>query len=506
MGGTACPTSENAGLDVVAQAVPPAQPNSFTASQACATQSGRLVNPACAGASTLSVAGPSEKPHNPRKRGGLPFRRRTPFSRSGGRRPRKYVTRPVFVPVAPALGRVDAIVMAPAPGKTPARTWRRISPAGMMKPPCASRVRRSGGAAPRPPAVPGKEPSLAPVHAIILAMNVTMKDIAQELGISIGTVSKVLRDHPDISPETRERVRKRMRELNYRPNLAARALVTGRTHTIGLVVPDLVHPFFGEVAGGLSRLLRKQGYGLIISSSDEDLELENRAIEQLLARRVDALILASSQKDPDFFRIVEEQKTPFILIDRKPEGAKVNFVGVDDEEIGRMATEHLIEMGCRRIAHIGGPGISTAIGRLRGYRQALERHGLPIDPKYVISREHADEASDASGYEAMNKLLAVKQPPDGVFCYNDPTAMGAMQGALDKGIRIPRDLALIGAGNVRYAKFLRVPLSTIDQHSDDIGDRAARLALKLIESKTQPRPKSILLSPRLVVRESSARR
>lgn len=337
-------------------------------------------------------------------------------------------------------------------------------------------------------------------------MNVTMKDIAQELGISIGTVSKVLRDHPDISPETRERVRKRMRELNYRPNLAARALVTGRTHTIGLVVPDLVHPFFGEVAGGLSRLLRKQGYGLIISSSDEDLELENRAIEQLLARRVDALILASSQKDPDFFRNVEEQKTPFILIDRKPEGAKVNFVGVDDEEIGRMATEHLIEMGCRRIAHIGGPGISTAIGRLRGYRQALERHGLLIDPKYVISREHADEASDASGYEAMNKLLAVKQPPDGVFCYNDPTAMGAMQGALDKGIRIPRDLALIGAGNVRYAKFLRVPLSTIDQHSDDIGDRAARLALKLIESKTQPRPKSILLSPRLVVRESSARR
>src|ERR1035437_8885885 len=113
-------------------------------------------------------------------------------------------------------------------------------------------------------------------------MNVTMKDIAQELGISIGTVSKVLRDHPDISPETRERVRKRMRELNYRPKLAARALVTGRTHTIGLVVPDLVHPFFGEVAGGLSRLLRKQGYGLIISSSDHHLELERPAITPLL--------------------------------------------------------------------------------------------------------------------------------------------------------------------------------------------------------------------------------
>lgn len=337
-------------------------------------------------------------------------------------------------------------------------------------------------------------------------MNVTMKDIAQELGISIGTVSKVLRDHPDISPETRERVSKRMRELNYRPNLTARALVTGRTHTIGLVVPDLVHPFFGEVAGGLSKLLRKKGYSLIISCCEEDLELENRAIDQLLARRVDALIVASSQTDSEFFHDLETQKTPFVWIDRRPEGGKVNFVGVNDEEIGRMATEHLIEMGCRRIAHIGGPGISTAVGRLRGYRQALERHGLPVDPMYVISRTHADEASDTTGYEAMHQLLAAKRAPDGVFCYNDPTAMGAMQAAIEKGMRIPQDLAMIGSGNVRYAKFLRVPLSTIDQQSEEIGDRAAKLALRLIESKTRPRPNTILLTPRLVVRESSARR
>ena len=338
------------------------------------------------------------------------------------------------------------------------------------------------------------------------AMNVTMKDIAQDLGISIGTVSKVLRDHPDIGPETRERVRKRMRELNYHPNLAARALVTGRTHTIGLVVPDLVHPFFGEVAGGLSKLLRKKGYSLIIASSDEDLELENRAIDQLLARRVDALILASSHRDSGFFHNIEKQKTPCVWIDRRPEAGKVNFVGVNDEEIGRMATGHLIEMGCRRIAHIGGPAISTAVGRLRGYRQALERHGLPIDPTYIVGREHADEASDVTGYEAMKALLAAKQTPDGVFCYNDPTAMGAMLAAIENGIRIPQDLAMIGSGNVRYAKFLRVPLSTIDQQSEEIGARAAKLALKLIESKMQPKPNTVLLTPRLVVRESSARR
>jgi len=337
-------------------------------------------------------------------------------------------------------------------------------------------------------------------------MNVTMKDIAQELGVSIGTVSKVLRDHPDISAETRERVRKRMRELNYRPNLAARALVTGRTHTVGLVVPDLVHPFFGEVAGGLSKLLRKKGYSLIIASSDEDVELENRAIDQLLARRVDALIVASSQRDAAFFHQIEKQKTPLVLIDRRPEGSRANFVGVDDEEIGRIATEHLIEMGCRRIAHIGGPGISTAIGRLTGYRQALERHGLAAGPEYVIGRDHVDEASDATGYEAMKQLLGLQKAPDGVFCYNDPTAMGAMQAALEKGVRIPQDLALIGAGNVRYAKFLRVPLSSIDQQSGEIGDRAAKLAVRLIEAKTRTKPGTILLDPKLIVRESSARR
>jgi LacI family transcriptional regulator len=253
-------------------------------------------------------------------------------------------------------------------------------------------------------------------------------------------------------------------------------------------------------------LLRKKSYSLIISSSDEDLELENRAIDQLLARRVDALILASSQRDPDFLREIEKQRTPLVLIDRRFAAGKVNFVGVNDEEIGRMATEHLIEVGCRKIAHIGGPAISTAVGRLRGYRQALEHHGLLFDPTFVISRDHADEAGDATGYQAMNELLAADRAPDGVFCYNDPTAMGAMQAAIEKGIRIPQDLAMIGSGNVRYARFLRVPLSTIDQQSEEIGGRAAKLALKLIESKKPPKPNTILLSPRLVVRESSARR
>ena len=332
-----------------------------------------------------------------------------------------------------------------------------------------------------------------------------MKDIARDLGVSVVTVSKVLRGHSDISPETRERVLRRMKELNYRPNLAARALVTGRTCMIGLVVPDLVHAFFAEVAKGLSRVLRKKGYSLVISSSEEDPELEQQEIDQLLARRVDALVIASTQWTVESFRRIEEQKTPYVLIDRRFVGLVANFVGVDDERVGMLATEHLIQVGCQRIAHIRGPEISTALGRLEGYRRALAQHGLSVLPGYLVAGKTGDDASDVSGYHAMRQLLRLEPRPDGVFCYNDPTAMGGLKAILEAGLRIPDDVAVIGCGNLKYAELLRVPLSSIDQDSTLIGERAAKLALSLVEAKSPVRPRTILLEPRLVARQSTAR-
>ncbi len=335
-------------------------------------------------------------------------------------------------------------------------------------------------------------------------MPVRMKDIASDLGLSIVTVSKVLRDHPDISAETREKVLKRMKEVNYRPNLAARALVTGRTYSVGLVVPDLVHPFFGEVAKSMSRVLRKNGYNLVISSSEEDPELEQQEVEQLLARRVDALIIASAQGGVPMFQRIEEQRTPYILIDRRPAGLTANFIGMDDPAAGRLATEHLISLGRRRIAHIAGPpAVSTATGRLDGFRRALAARQIALDPDYLIVREHGDDSSDQSGYEAMRKLLTLSPLPDGVFCYNDPTAMGAMEAIIERGLRIPEDIAIVGCGNVRYAAFLRVPLTTIDQQSEEIGDRSAKLPLAQIEAKGAARPKTILLEPNLIIRQSA---
>lgn len=335
-------------------------------------------------------------------------------------------------------------------------------------------------------------------------MAVRLKDIASDLGLSIVTISKVLRDHPDIAEETRRRVLKRMRELNYQPNFAARALVTGRTWTFGLVVPDLLHPFFAEIAKAISVEARKQGYSLLISSSDEDPELEVQEIKQLLARRVDVIMVASAQWSVDCFRMIEEHQTPYILIDRRFQGLDANFVGVDDEAVGALATSHLIEQGCRRVAHIRGPEVSTAVGRLEGYKRILASYNMVPLPGHIVSLgTSGDHRGEKGGYEAARKLLAAEPRPDGVFCFNDPSALGAMRAILDSGLRIPEDIAVVGCGNLSYSDLLRVPLSSVDQGSENIGRSAADLALKIARKKDPVRPRSALVTPRMVARASS---
>jgi LacI family transcriptional regulator len=335
---------------------------------------------------------------------------------------------------------------------------------------------------------------------------VRMKDIARDLGLSTVTISKVLRGNSDIGEETRKRVLKRMKELNYQPNFAARALITGRTWTIGLVVPDLLHPFFAQIAKGISAGIRKQGYSLIITSSEEDPELEQQEIAQLLARRVDAMLIASAQWTVESFRRIEEQRTPYILIDRQFKGLAANFVGVDDEAVGMLGTNHLIDLGCRRIVHIRGPEVSTAMGRVEGFRRALGAHGQAPSPEQIVSiGPSGDDRGDAGGYEATAKILRGPMRPDGIFCYNDPIALGAMRAILDAGLRIPDDVAVVGCGNVLYSDFLRVPLTSIDQDSSAIGSLAAELALSLVGAKDPVRPRTELVNPRLVIRASTLR-
>lgn len=336
-------------------------------------------------------------------------------------------------------------------------------------------------------------------------MAIRLKDIARDVGVSVITVSKVLRNHPDIGEQTRERVMQRVKELNYQPNLAARALVTGRSYSVGLIVPDLVHAFFAELAKGLSGALRDAGYGLLISSTVEDAERERQEIERMLARRVDALVVASTQSSTQTWLDLQERGVHIVLVDRRFPGVDLPFIGIDDVRAGLMATEHLIQAGCKRIAHILGPHVSTAEGRLEGYRQALANAGMSMPEDYIVREATGDHAGEISGYHAMRKLLAIEPRPDGVFCFNDPAAMGAMRAIHETGLCIPQDIAMIGSGNVVYAPYLRVPLSSIDQDAPAMGVRAGQMALSLIESKTPPKPETVMVDIRVIARESTLR-
>lgn len=334
-------------------------------------------------------------------------------------------------------------------------------------------------------------------------MAVRMKDIAEDLDVSVVTVSKVLRNQGDISPETRRRVLERAKELNYQPNWVARSLVMKKTYLIGLVLPDLMHSFFAEIAKGISRKMRAGSYNTVIAYSEEDPEVEIQEIEGLLARRVDGLIIASAQPPGQtrLFKRIEEEKIPYVLIDRQIAGVKANFVGVSDEQVGRMATGHLISQGCQRIAHIRGPENATGAGRCKGFLEACAAHDLPVPPDWIVPGLFNDEG----GFQAMQKLLALRPLPDGVVCYNDPVAAGALKAILNAGFRVPQDIAVIGAGNVHYSDLLRVPLSTVDQNSTAIGGNAADLLLELLNARGAVKPRSILIQPEVRERDSSAR-
>ena len=334
-------------------------------------------------------------------------------------------------------------------------------------------------------------PSNAPVR---------LKDIAHDLDVSVMTVSKVVRGCADVGAETRSRVLARIKELNYQPNWVARSLAARCTFMVGLIVPDLMHSFFAEIAKGVSTAMRPLGYDVVICNSEEDSALESSEVDRLLARQVDGLILASAQPPSslEVFQRIEARNVPFVLVDRRFADAHAPYVGADDEAIGRMATAHLIERGCRRIAHIAGPPLAPGVGRLNGYRDALAAAGISLPDGYVV---HA--ADDASGYEAARKLLALDPRPDAVFGYNDPTAAGAMKAILEAGLGIPESIKVIGVGNVHYSDLLRVPLSTIDQSSASIGRQAADILVKAIGSKRRRPPRTIIIEPTLVVREST---
>jgi LacI family transcriptional regulator, galactose operon repressor len=331
---------------------------------------------------------------------------------------------------------------------------------------------------------------------------IRLKDIAQSLGLSISTVSAALQDREDISETTRERVRAAVQKLGYQPDSIARSLVTRRSNVLGVVVPDLSRSFFAELLKGVDSVVSEEGYSLLVCNTAESAEKEDRILGMLRSRRVDGLLIASAHnpRTKNWKQAFANLVVPVVFVDRRFPG--LNFVGGDDEAIGLQATTHLAEQGYRRIAHISGPHtVTTAIGRRKGYLKALKKLSFTPSPELIIEANYHEESG---GYDAMQELLRLPSPPDSVFAASDPIAIGAMQAALDSGLQLPDQLGLIGVGAHQYSRYLRVPLSTVEQQRIRIGQDAARMLIEFINGAKPAQPRQILVEPRLVIRASSS--
>jgi len=328
-----------------------------------------------------------------------------------------------------------------------------------------------------------------------------MKRIAGELGVSITTVSKVLNNRTDIGDATRLRVLAKVEELGYQRNAVARSLTLRRTHTLGIVIPDLMRSFFVEVIAGIEPVASVRGYGLLLCSSGEDPYKERMDLEMLRGRQVDGVVLASAQgsDNTDMLQQLLKHGTTVVMIDRDDHpSVRCHRVVTDDERVGELATAHLIDVGRRSIAHIAGPALAHARRRERGWRDALEARGIaPLDEWLSPGG-----FMEGDGYRGMKRLLTVRPRIDAVFAANDAAAIGAMKAIWEAGLRIPDDIAVVGVGDIALGDLLRVPLTTVGWSRREQGRRAAELLLNGLDLDDDP-PKRIVMPPRLVVRESS---
>jgi LacI family transcriptional regulator len=284
----------------------------------------------------------------------------------------------------------------------------------------------------------------------------------------------------------------------------ARSLTLRRTHTLGVVIPDLMHSFFVEIVAGLETVASAEGYGLLLCSSNEDPAKERAEIEMLRQRQVDGIILASANAsgNTDLLQRLGPLGIGLVMIDRDDHpGVKCDRVVTDDLEVGRLAASHLVEQGRQAIAHIMGPPIVHAKRRADGYRAALKQLGARTRAEWIVRGGFME----ADGYRAMTKLLALEPRIDAVFATNDPTAIGAMKAIWDAGLRVPEDIAIVGAGDIALGDLLRVPLTTVSWSREDQGKQAAQLLLDRIGPEPSDRFRSVVIPPHLIVRRSSSR-
>lgn len=313
------------------------------------------------------------------------------------------------------------------------------------------------------------------------------------------TVSRVINDKGDVSPETRRRVLEVIDLLGYRPSGIARGLATQRTGTLGLVVPDVANPFFSEVAQGVEHVAYAQGYNVFLCNTEEDSQRELAVLQSLEEKRVDGLVLCSSRLHEDELHRVVSRQQSVVLVNRRIVGERVRSVLIDDEAGGRLATQHLLQAGHRAVGLLAGPEVSHS-GRLRakGYRAALAAAELPYYPDWVRPCLPVVEG----GHEAAHDLLVTHPELTALFCYNDLVAVGTLQACAEMGLRVPEDLAVVGHDDIPLSALVTPPLTTCHVPRYDLGGQAVRLLLDQIDGCPES-CEEVVFQSELIVRASA---
>ncbi|MFY0688664.1 MAG: LacI family DNA-binding transcriptional regulator [Cyclobacteriaceae bacterium] len=333
---------------------------------------------------------------------------------------------------------------------------------------------------------------------------ITIKDIARQLGISPSTVSRALKDNPEISVETRKKVSDLAKELNYEPNILALNLRQSKTNTIGVILPELVHFFFSTVVSGIEDVAYSKGYNVIICQSNESAEREKSDTKALYNHRVDGILACISKESNDLshFIAVQDKGIPVVFFDRKVD-IDASSVLVDDFKGSYDATMHLISSGRKNIVHLAGPeNLHLTNNRIDGFKKAHEDSGLSLNTSNIITcgTGTAEEAT-----ALVTELLKSESEIDGIFAVNDLAAFGAMKAVKDANKSVPEDLAIVGFSNWQFSSFTNPPLTTVDQPGYEMGKKAAEMLLSEIEMKENEfiEPHKVILNTHLIKRESA---
>ncbi|MFK7970841.1 MAG: LacI family DNA-binding transcriptional regulator [Bacteroidia bacterium] len=335
---------------------------------------------------------------------------------------------------------------------------------------------------------------------------IRLADIARALGISTATVSRALKDYPDISQSTKNKVTALAKELNYRPNSMAAGLRNSETRIIGVIIPEIVNPFFAKVIKGIMEVAYEANYKVMLCQSDESFEKEVADAEALLSSRVDGLLFSVSNATQQYDHIFEFQHagSPVVIFD-KTSSELMNFssVMIDDKKAAMQATEALIHGNCKRIAHITGPSNAyTFVKRKEGYLAALQNNGLQTDESWI---RECPVLSHEAGREAAEALMSLPNPPDAIFAATDLVAIGAIVGVKAKGKRIPEDVSVIGFGDWEVYEAIDPPLSCVSQPAFQMGMMATQILLDEIQLAKKDKtiePQHVLLDTSLIQRAS----